>query len=273
MENHILTCSESITELAKAMLQVQQRLVPVMKDTTNPFVGSRYASLNSVMEACREALNANGIWVVQNPVQVAPPIYEGSGCPQNLLGLVTKLVHAESGQWQSSLMVMPLPKADPQGYGSALTYARRYGLTTLVGLVTEVDDDAEGAMSRNQQPRSRGKSAPQSGVSWGETRSAQASQAGNNSKKSGRGASTGAAKKAVEIGSTDALQNLLSAQNSLPRIDGVSYQTIRAQDGRFCITASGDTRSKSTLLKEAGFRWDATRKLWWRYAQLQDDAA
>jgi hypothetical protein len=60
------------------------------------------------------------------------------------LGLMTKLVHGESGQWQSSLMVMPLPKNDPQGYGSALTYARRYGLATLVGLVSETDDDGDG---------------------------------------------------------------------------------------------------------------------------------
>ena len=58
----------------------------------------------------------------------------------NTLGLVTKLVHIASGQWQSSLLVMPLPKNDPQGYGSALTYARRYGLCALVGIVTEDDD-------------------------------------------------------------------------------------------------------------------------------------
>ena len=66
---------------------------------------------------------------------------DGNG---SLLGLVTKLVHAESGEWQKSLLVMPLSKTDPQGYGSALTYARRYGLSALVGIVTE-DDDVNGA--------------------------------------------------------------------------------------------------------------------------------
>ena len=52
----------------------------------------------------------------------------------------------------------------------------------------------------------------------------------------------------------------------LPKIDGVTYQTITASNGRLCVTASGSTRDKRAFLQEAGFRWDATRKLWWRYA-------
>lgn len=62
----------------------------------------------------------------------------------NSIGLVTKLTHAESGQWQSSLAVVPLPKADPQGMGAAMIYARRYALTAMLGMVTE-NDDGEGA--------------------------------------------------------------------------------------------------------------------------------
>jgi hypothetical protein len=136
---------------------------------------------------------------------------------------VTKLVHAESGQWQSSLMVMPLPKNDPQGYGSALTYARRYGLATLVGLVSEIDDDAEAA-------------TPQRG-------------------KAGRGAG-----RPNPAGKADPLAGL-------PRIDGITYQTVTAGNGKLCITASGQVRDKRPFLEEAGFRWDGNRKLWWRYAQ------
>ena len=117
------------------MLKVQQALTPACKDAENPFVKNRYASLNSVIEACRDALTSQSIWVAQYPV-VADAGH---------LGLVTKLVHGESGQWRSSLMVMPLPKNDPQGYGSALTYARRYGLATLVGMVSEANDNAEAA--------------------------------------------------------------------------------------------------------------------------------
>ena len=103
--------SENITELAKYLLNVQRTVQPVTKDAENPFTKSWYASLNSVMDACRDALIENGIWLCQYPVPVEQP---------NAIGLVTKLTHAESGQWQSSLAVVPLPKADPQGMGSAM---------------------------------------------------------------------------------------------------------------------------------------------------------
>ena len=126
-------CSDKITNLAKAMLKVQKTIRPAYKDKLNDFTHSRYATLNSVMDACSEALINAGIWVTQYPV----PVENGSSS----LGLVTKLVHAESGEWQESTIVMPLAKADPQAYGSALTYARRYGLSSMIGLVTE-DDDA-----------------------------------------------------------------------------------------------------------------------------------
>lgn len=137
--------SPEIAELAKAMVKVQGALNPACKDAENPFVKNRYATLNSVIEACREALTAQSIWVAQYPV----------AAEVGHLGLVTKLVHGDSGQWQSSLMVMPLPKSDPQGYGSALTYARRYGLATLVGMVSEADDDAEAASQRQNKPNRR----------------------------------------------------------------------------------------------------------------------
>ena len=127
-------CSEKLTNLAVAMLKVQKQLRTALKDSYNGFTQSKYATLNSVMDACSEVLIDAGILVMQYPVQV-----EGNG---SLLGLVAKLIHAESGEWQESLLLMPLPKADPQGYGLALTYARRYGLSSMIGLVTEDDDDA-----------------------------------------------------------------------------------------------------------------------------------
>ena len=80
-------CSPEITELAKAMLKVQAEVLPALKDRENPFTHSSYATLNSVMEACRQALLANNIWFSQYPVPVDP----------GHIGLVTKLVHADSG--------------------------------------------------------------------------------------------------------------------------------------------------------------------------------
>ena len=126
--------SDSIAALAKAMVRAHQAIVPAPKDRLNPFTRSMYATLGSVMESCRQALLDAGVWVTQYPVPV-----EGSET-LSAVGLVTKLVHAESGEWQSSLLVMPVAKNDPQGFGSALTYARRYALSAMVGIVTEDDD-------------------------------------------------------------------------------------------------------------------------------------
>ena len=65
--------SENITELAKALLSVQRTVRPIAKDAENPFTKSWYASLNSVMDACRDALIENGIWLCQYPVPVEQP--------------------------------------------------------------------------------------------------------------------------------------------------------------------------------------------------------
>jgi len=217
MENQVqsqVMCSESITKLAKAMLGVQKVVGPAFKDKFNGFTQSKYATLNSVMEACGEALTNAGIWVTQYPV----PVDAGNS---SILGLVTKIVHAESGEWQSSLLVMPLPKNDPQGYGSALTYARRYGLSALVGIVTE-DDDGNGAC----ELPSIATLTPQNRI--------------ENEGKAPRGYG-----------------------GNLPKIDGVTF--IEENPGY--IIASGNTRNKTSLLKEAGFHWDAARKTWWKQVQ------
>lgn len=214
-------CSSAVNELAANLIQVQRVLQPVTKDKENPFAKSRYATLKAVVCACRDILLEKGIWVTQYPV----PAEVGH------LGLVTKLTHAESGQWQSSLLVMPLPKADPQGYGSAMTYARRYALSALLGMVTEDDDDAEGAVPPPDQARR--------------------------------------APKAEKPGLTPPEQEPHSADPvlaSLPRLDGILYEMMPAKDGRQCIVAKGNTTGKRTMLTAAGFSWNAHRKIWWRYA-------
>ena len=108
------------------------------------------------MEACREALLRHGIWLTQLPVPAPPELGPGH------IGLLTKLTHAESGQWQGSLTVVPLPKTDPQGMGSAITYARRYALTAMLGMITE-DDDGESARAGTQAPPRREQPAPRQG--------------------------------------------------------------------------------------------------------------
>ena len=135
--------SQEVGELAKALINVQRQLQPATKDANNPFTKSKYATLNSVMDSCREALLSNGIWLCQYPVPADP----------GYLGLVTKLTHAESGQWQSSLAVVPLPTADPQGVGISMTYMRRYALSAMLGIVTEEDTDGELASDKPNRPQ------------------------------------------------------------------------------------------------------------------------
>ena len=224
--------SENITELAKALLNVQRTVQPIAKDAENPFTKSWYASLNSVMDACRAALIENDIWMCQHPVPVEQP---------NSLGLVTKLTHAESGQWQSSLAVVPMPKADPQGMGSAMTYARRYALTAMLGMVTE-DDDGEGAKNGKKSPV-RPK-LPVINPELQKERQRNQSTTNNISAPSNRASAS--------------LENL-------PPLEGVTYQQVTAQDGRPCIIATGNTQAKKELLTGAGFRWNPQRKLWWKY--------
>ena len=138
--------SPEITELSKALIEVQKQLQPAIKDAENPFIKNRYATLNSVMDSCRMALLENGILLTQYPVPV-----EG-----NNLGLVTKLVHAKTGQFQASLAVIPLAKPDPQAMGSAFTYGRRYALSAMLGIVSEEDDDGNAASGRKTKGPVRG---------------------------------------------------------------------------------------------------------------------
>lgn len=213
--------SSEITELAEAMIQVQHALSPALKDAENTFTNSRYATLHSVMNACREALLQHGIWLTQYPVSVEV----------GQLGLVTKIVHAETGQWQASLLTMPLPKSDPQGYGSAMTYARRYGMAALVGIVTENDDDGELA-SHQKESHNSSFSPCNHGMNSGALQP----------KSSPKGSGTGAI--------------------NLPRLDGVLYRNGTANDGKQCVLATGDTHAKKEFLRKAGFRWDGIRKVW-----------
>ena len=224
--------SENIIDLAKALLNVQRTVQPIAKDAENPFTKSWYASLNSVMDACRNALIENGIWLCQYPVPVEQP---------NSLGLVTKLTHAESGQWQSSLAVVPLPKADPQGMGSAITYARRYALTAMLGMVTE-DNDGEGAKNGKKSP-----TRPKLPVIPPESQKARQ-----------RDPSTTTGHSVPSNRPSAGLENL-------PPLEGITYQQVTAQDGRPCIIASGNTQAKKEILTGAGFRWNPQRKLWWKY--------
>jgi hypothetical protein len=130
--------SADISEIAKALLAFQAEATGVVKDSKNPHFKNRYASLEAVVDEARPVLQRVGISWMQAPGK----INAGN------IGMTTLLMHAASGQWISSDMEIPLGKQDPQGAGSALTYAQRYALMASLGL-PPVDDDAESAFDRN----------------------------------------------------------------------------------------------------------------------------
>jgi hypothetical protein len=129
--------SPTIAELAKALCKFQGSLKNPVKDSTNPFFKSKYATLDAVWEAIRTSLCENGLSVVQS---FDPELDTDIG----LVQLTTTLLH-NSGEWISGTLTMKPVKNDPQGMGSAITYARRYALAALVGVAPEEDDDGNAA--------------------------------------------------------------------------------------------------------------------------------
>jgi hypothetical protein len=125
--------SESIKEISGAFLNAQTEIEAAVKGSKNPFFHSNYADLNSVMSACKEQLNKHGIAILQ---PVVGDVVE------------TVLIHANSGEWfRSETKIVNAKPNDPQAQGSAITYARRYGLQSMVFIGAE-DDDGERAVDR-----------------------------------------------------------------------------------------------------------------------------
>ena len=130
--------SESIVKVAGALLRAQKKMDTVSKDASNPFYKSKYADINSFLEVAVEALNSEGISVLQ------PAYSDTSGH-----FVETTLLH-ETGEYISSKPLrLELSKIDMQQLGSAITYGRRYQLQSLLGMRAE-DDDAESTMGRSK---------------------------------------------------------------------------------------------------------------------------
>lgn len=135
--------SESISKLAAALVKAQRQMGNATKDAANPFFRSKYADLNSVREAVTPALHEQGISLLQPTVHI-----DGKNFVR------TTLLH-ESGEFVCSDTEVVVKEAgNPQALGSAISYARRYGLSSLLSVGAE-DDDGEGAMGRKQDQKSQ----------------------------------------------------------------------------------------------------------------------
>jgi len=134
-----------------ALVAAQAEMEPARKQAENPHLRSKYADLASVMAACMSALHNHGFAVIQPTVQD-----ENGG-----QFVETVLLHT-SGEKLSCRVPLIIGKNDMQGLGSAMTYARRYGLMTMAGIAPE-DDDGEGAKGNGQAgpPQRRNQPKPE----------------------------------------------------------------------------------------------------------------
>jgi len=134
--------SAEVNELYAAMSKAQAALEAAVKDAKNPYYHSTYATLATCFRACRQALADHGLAILQTPVVANGKIL-----------LVTRITHS-SGQWhEGDYPIEPMRQVkdkgwessnDPQSIGSAVTYARRYALCSMLGIPQE-DDDGNGA--------------------------------------------------------------------------------------------------------------------------------
>lgn len=142
--------SESIAALATALAEAQGEIENATKNSQNPHLKNRYADLAEILNTVRPVLSRHGLAVSQHPAFA-----------DNMVQVETILLH-KSGEWMASTITTPVQKADPQGVGSAVTYARRYSLAAIVGLSQE-DDDGHAATKGKpgQAPHQAQRPAPQ----------------------------------------------------------------------------------------------------------------
>lgn len=142
------------TNVYAALAAAQAEMGKALKSSSNPHFRSKYADLGAVMDACLPALNSHGIAVYQPALTIGDERY-----------VRTVLAHGESGTTIECDVPLIVSKNDMQGYGSAVTYARRYGLMAMAGIAPE-DDDGNAAASaapkqstRQTAPASNGPTA------------------------------------------------------------------------------------------------------------------
>jgi len=144
--------SETIGKIAEALAKAQESMHNATKTSDNPYFNSKYADLAEVLSVCRPELSKNGVAIIQTAST-------GDGYCVNV---TTRLAHS-SGEWiEATLTLMGeslgkdgKPKLNQQSIGSAITYARRFTLSAIVGIAQEDDDGNEGAGNypKNTQPK------------------------------------------------------------------------------------------------------------------------
>jgi len=143
----------SNTELYEAILKVQQSAPFIDKSAANPFFKSKYADLPAIWKAVKESMGENGLLVTHSMTAGNDGEF-----------IVTKIIHAKTGQEMESISKITLSKVTAQEYGSYITYMRRYALSAMLGLVTDEDDDGNKASHANQTDKKADTTKPKAEV-------------------------------------------------------------------------------------------------------------
>lgn len=135
--------------LFAALSAAQGEMPTIPKDATNPHFRSKFAPLDTIVEAVAPILSAHGLaWS-------SFPSYDDAGNPT----LRYTLAHGASGEREDGVMLLLLGKTDPQGQGSAITYARRYAISAVLNIVADEDVDGEG-IAPTSKPKAKAKAKP-----------------------------------------------------------------------------------------------------------------
>lgn len=140
-----MKASDKVDELSKALLKFQEKVSPVKKNATADVMKAgvkqydyQYATLDAIWEDIKPTLKECNLVVVQG----------GNGVAEGRILLATRVIHTESGQWIESELPISSNANSPQDDGKATTYGRRYGLSAILSLMTELDDDANPANAK-----------------------------------------------------------------------------------------------------------------------------
>jgi hypothetical protein len=134
-----MVISESIKDISAALINFQKTVVQPKKTSVNPFHKSKYAPLDSIIEAIKEPLAENNLSYTQSIVSSAQGV-----------GVETMIVHSSGQYIIHNPFYLPLQQQTPQGGASASTYARRYSLCAAFGIAPEDDDDGNFASEQKQ---------------------------------------------------------------------------------------------------------------------------
>jgi hypothetical protein len=150
----MMTKSESIVELSKALAKAQGEIENATKNKTNPHFKSNYADLSAVLGEIRTAFSPNGLSLTQMPFELE----------SGNVGIESMLMHS-SGEWIASKVSCKPNKTDAPSLGTVLTYLRRYSASAIAGIAQE-DDDGDGAAASNKANPAAGYTVDATATGW-----------------------------------------------------------------------------------------------------------